>query len=249
MSRAAKVALIAVATMFLLACNLFMPKAPNAQSPANTVPATNTQAAPPDTPLPPDTAVPTAQPAASTAAPTLAPVPSDTAVPAATAAAKPAPSDTAAPAAAPTTDVAASMAATALAAAGFKGGVPTMDPTTQALLGPMANVGDITQYYNPVGTPLQSWNGIPIMPQATAGQEFKADVYSYKATATLNQATQYYTAKAATIGLPPYHATGYGGRGNLASHNATFLTQKLLLDIISLDNDPQHVIVIINKEP
>ncbi len=124
-----------------------------------------------------------------------------------------------------------------------------MDPTTQAQLGPMANVGDITQYYNPAGTPLQSWNGVPVMPQATAGQEFKADVYSYRATATLNQAAQYYTAKAASIGLPPYHATGYGGRGNLASHNATFLSQTLLLDIISLDNDPQHVIVIINKEP
>jgi hypothetical protein len=142
------------------------------------------------------------------------------------------------------------MAATALAAAGFKGGIPTMDPTTQALLGPMADVGDITQYYNPTGTPLQSWNGIPIMPQATAGQEFKADVYSYKATASLAQASQYYTAKAASIGLPLFPpATGYGGRGSLASHNTTFFSPKLLIDLISLDNDPQHVIVVINKAP
>ncbi len=264
MSRAAKMALIAVATLFILACNLFMPKAPDAPSPASTVLAANTQAPPQVTVVPSSTALPVAAPvdAAATplsavsprsdggaqAAPTLRPVPSDTALPAATATAiaKPVPSDTAAPAAAPTTDVAASMVATALAASGFKGGVPTMDPTT---LGPMANVGDITQYYNPVGSPLQIWNGVPIMPQATAGQEFKPDVYSYKATATLNQATQYYTTKAASIGLPPYHATGYGGTGTLASHNATFLTQQLILDIISLDNDPQHVIVIINKEP
>jgi hypothetical protein len=113
----------------------------------------------------------------------------------------------------------------------------------------MADVGDITLYYNPVGTPLDSWHGVPIMPQATAGQEFKPDLYSYKVTANLAEAGQYYTAKAASIGLPPFHATGFGGTGSLASHNITFLTQNFLLDIVSLDNDPQHVIVIINKAP
>jgi hypothetical protein len=117
------------------------------------------------------------------------------------------------------------------------------------MFGSMADVGDITLYYNPVGTPLQTWHGVPIMPQATAGQEFKADVYSYKATATLAEAGQYYTAKAASIGLPPFHATGYGGTGSLAAHDITFLTQNFLLDIVSLDSDPKHVIVIINKAP
>ncbi len=58
--------------------------------------------------------------------------------------------------------------------------------TEAALMGPSAHLmGFLNLYSNPAGTPLQSWHDIPIMKEATAGQEFQADIYSYKASATL----------------------------------------------------------------
>jgi hypothetical protein len=242
MSCTPRVVLIGVATMLTVACtcSLFAPSAPNAQSPASIFPATDTQAAPLDTAIPSNAALPLAPSVNTIAAPALAPVPSDTALPAFTATAKPIPSDTAVPALTP--------AATSNFTAA--GAIPTADATQFALFGPMADLMVISQYYNPVGTPLQSWHGVPIMSQATAGQEFKSDVYSYKATATLSQAAQYYSAKAPSIGLPPGPAgTGHAGTGAMANHNTTFYSRTLGIVITSMDNDPQHVIVIIAKAP
>lgn len=46
----------------------------------------------------------------------------------------------------------------------------------------MPNIPDVSQYMNSSGTPATEWNGIPIMSQATAGQEFDKSTYSYKAS-------------------------------------------------------------------
>lgn len=242
MSRTPKVVLIGVATMLVVACNLFASGAPNAQSPASTVPTADTQAAPSDTAFPADTAAPLATPVDAAAALTLASVPSDTALPAFTATAEPIASDTAVPALATT-------AAPDSATNTPNAALPSNNPTTLAMLGPLVDLMNISQYYNPVGTPLQSWHGIPIMSQATAGQEFKADIYSYKATATLSEAVKYYGAKAASLGLPPNPGTGYGGTGSAAYHNTTFFSYKVTVVITSLDSDPLQVIVVITKAP
>jgi hypothetical protein len=39
---------------------------------------------------------------------------------------------------------------------------------------------EIGQYLNPSGSPVSQWNNIPIMSQATAGQEFNKNTYSFK---------------------------------------------------------------------
>ena len=39
---------------------------------------------------------------------------------------------------------------------------------------------DVSKYLNPQGTPVSEWNGIPVMTQATAGQEFSKSTYSYR---------------------------------------------------------------------
>ena len=57
----------------------------------------------------------------------------------------------------------------------------TTDPhsaTLQAQVGSMGFLMNISQYFHPVGTPLQSWHNVPVMPQATAGHEFNIHVYS-----------------------------------------------------------------------
>lgn len=56
--------------------------------------------------------------------------------------------------------------------------------------------GDI---FNPQGAPLAEWNGIPVMPQATAGEEVTG-LYSYKASATNEEATEFYTTQLTSLG-------------------------------------------------
>jgi hypothetical protein len=73
----------------------------------------------------------------------------------------------------------------------------TVDPLAATQLAMMGSMGAITTaslYFHPVGTPLSNWRSVPIMPQATAGQEFSGYIYSYTAAATLDQARLYYEA-------------------------------------------------------
>ena len=55
--------------------------------------------------------------------------------------------------------------------------------------------------FNPEGTPVSEWNGIPVMPQATAGEEFKdSRTYSYKVNATVKEAQEYYNTELTKLG-------------------------------------------------
>jgi hypothetical protein len=106
---------------------------------------------------------------------------------------------------------------------------------------------NVQQYFNPTGTPVQSWGDVPIMPQATAGQQYGSQIYSYVADATLDQARQFYLAKAARLGLPTTPGSGYGGTGSNAQHNVVFVSFPLTIALYAFDNDPAHVIVVIAK--
>lgn len=123
--------------------------------------------------------------------------------------------------------------------------------TEFAQIGPAAHLtGFATLYSNPTGTPVESWHGIPIMKEATAGQEFQADIYSYKAAATLQQATAFYSKQSSALNwscFPP--ASGSAGTGDLANHQSTFLCGPLNIIIASFDKDPSQVLVVLNKAP
>ncbi len=119
-----------------------------------------------------------------------------------------------------------------------------------ALMGPLADMMGIMQYFNPVGTPAKSWHDIPIMPQATAGQEFKSDIYSFTATATLATATKFYSNQSVSLNWSCFpSATGYGGTGSSAEHSVTMMCQGIVISMTSFDNDTSHVIVVLNKAP
>lgn len=117
--------------------------------------------------------------------------------------------------------------------------------TMNAEMGPMADLMNIRQYFDPVGTPLKIWHNVPIMSQATAGQEFKATIYSYKATATLEQAFQFYSPKAKALGIIFQPGRGSSGSGDQASHNIDFISFTVSIVLTSFDNDTGHVIVVI----
>lgn len=60
---------------------------------------------------------------------------------------------------------------------------------------------DIGQMLDPQGAPVANWNDIPIMPQATAGQEFPdAKSYSFKASVTVQEVQDYYNAELVKLG-------------------------------------------------
>lgn len=121
---------------------------------------------------------------------------------------------------------------------------------------PFSNLNNISQYFNPVGQPAQAWNGIPIMPEAIAGQEFaQSGVYSFKADATIEQAVSFYQSRLPALGYTspmPGAATGSAGTGSNAIHNSVLYmmngSRLLLLYIASYDSDPNHVSVVISTQ-
>jgi hypothetical protein len=70
--------------------------------------------------------------------------------------------------------------------------------TFEAFATSMPDIGNIL---DPQGTPVQEWKGIPIMPQATAGQEFpESNIYSFKANVTSQEVQDFYDEKLAALG-------------------------------------------------
>ncbi len=80
--------------------------------------------------------------------------------------------------------------------------LPSAAPTIEALASQLAPLGDM---FNPQGTPDSEWNGIPVMAQATAGQDFPdTKSYSFKADATVKEAEDFYKAELENLGWSSY---------------------------------------------
>jgi len=62
---------------------------------------------------------------------------------------------------------------------------------------------DFTSMFDPKGEPVAEWNGIPIMSQATAGQENDANNYSFKFTGTVKEAVDFYNGEMSKLGWSP----------------------------------------------
>jgi hypothetical protein len=128
----------------------------------------------------------------------------------------------------------------------------TIDPqsaTLEAMMGSLSAISNISQYMHPVGTPLPNWRSVPIMSQATAGQEFPGNVYSYTAAATLDKARLYYEGKSQSLGFVMAPGIGSAGAGSNAQHDVSFISFILTIYLTSFDNDTGHVIVVISKLP
>ena len=55
-------------------------------------------------------------------------------------------------------------------------------------------------FTDPQGTPLSEWNGIPVMPQATVGEEFNEYTYSFKVPSTPPEVQNFYKTELANLG-------------------------------------------------
>jgi hypothetical protein len=76
--------------------------------------------------------------------------------------------------------------------------LPSAMPTFEALASAMPDFGS---FFNPEGTPVQEWKGIPVMPEATAGQEFSENnTYSFRANVMAQQVQEFYNEKLIALG-------------------------------------------------
>jgi len=90
-------------------------------------------------------------------------------------------------------------------------------------------------FLNPRGTPVQEWKGIPIMPQATAGQEFiEMDTYSFEAKATIQDVQNFYTDAMRKLNWSPMLVSQSDENG------AVMVYQK--------DNRPLTITILVSKD-
>ena len=75
--------------------------------------------------------------------------------------------------------------------------LPSAFPSVEALASEMPT---FTAMFDPKGKPVANWNDIPIMPQATVGDEFGSNNYSYKAPVSLTDVQTFYTEQMKTLG-------------------------------------------------
>lgn len=95
--------------------------------------------------------------------------------------------------------------------------LPSAAPTAEALASQLAPLGDM---FNPQGTPVSEWNGIPVMPQATAGQDFPdTKSYSFKADATVKEAQDFYNAQLEKLGWSSYFSMPADANGAVLVFN------------------------------
>ncbi len=124
-------------------------------------------------------------------------------------------------------------------------GAQNLAGTAEALASAIpSGLPDVTQYLNPQGKPVSDWNGVPIMPQATAGQEFSKSTYSYRVSGVdANTIQGFYNDKLKAQGwTSPFSVQG-GGTGGVMLF--TKQSQVLSITITKVDQD---LVVLLNLE-
>ncbi len=106
----------------------------------------------------------------------------------------------------------------------------------------LGNVGD---YLNPSGTPISTWNDIPIMKQASAGQEFNKNTYSFKASGIAETDVQtFYTDQLKALGWASTFGFQGGGQGGVM----LFTKDSKTLTITVAPDQSNNIVVILLLE-
>lgn len=76
---------------------------------------------------------------------------------------------------------------------------------------------DFANMFNPQGKPVSEWNGIPIMTEATQGQEFSSTNYSFAvpSTTTTKDIQNFYDAKLKDLGWSSMFGSTVSDQGGL----------------------------------
>jgi hypothetical protein len=109
--------------------------------------------------------------------------------------------------------------------------LPSAIPSIEALATEFGNI------FNPQGTPVQEWKGVPVMPQATAGQEFtqnNANIYSFKVNVTAKDVQDFYNEKLPALGWKSTSGIPSSGEAGIMIFSKD--NSNLLITIVSSDN-------------
>ncbi len=105
-----------------------------------------------------------------------------------------------------------------------------------------SGIPDVTQYLNPSGAPVSDWNGIPIMTQATAGQEFNKNTYSYKASGiTEADVEAFYKDKLVPLGW----TSQFGAQGGSEGGVMLFTKDSSVLSITISKSDQDFIVLLV----
>ena len=108
-----------------------------------------------------------------------------------------------------------------------------------------SEIPDYGNYLNPTGTPVEEWNGIPVMPQATAGEEFGESTYGYTVPAPATDVQSFYNKKMEELGWTSTFSFPVAEEGGILSFQKDDV---FVIITISLDqNDENSVDVILQK--
>ncbi len=101
---------------------------------------------------------------------------------------------------------------------------------------------DVSTYLNPTGKPVSNWNNVPVMSQATAGQQFNSTTYSYKVDATVADIQTFYGDQMKTLGW----SSGFSAQGGAQGGVMLFTKNNNVLTItISPATDGKGSVVIL----
>ena len=100
---------------------------------------------------------------------------------------------------------------------------------------------DFQGFFDPQGAPVSEWRGIPVMPQATAGQEFTGDnTYSYKLNVTVKEVQDYYKTELEKQGW----TSTFDMPGNDKVAVQVYQKENNLLTVTVTDMDGEVVVVL-----
>lgn len=89
--------------------------------------------------------------------------------------------------------------------------------TIEALPSAMPDMPDFGNMADPKDPPLKEWNGIPIIPSATAGND-STGIYSFKAAATTDEVFDYYKAEMTRLGWSEFFSMPDTGSGAIITY-------------------------------
>ena len=108
----------------------------------------------------------------------------------------------------------------------------------------LPNIPDVSGFLSPTGTPASEWNGIPIMSQALAGQEFTKSTYGYELP-VMDQAAieSFYDQQLQALGWKSEFAASTGQHGGILVFNTD--SQVLTITVTAQD---QNLLVLLILE-
>jgi hypothetical protein len=99
---------------------------------------------------------------------------------------------------------------------------------------------DFGNMFDPKGEPVAEWNDIPIMSQASAGQEHDANNYSFKFTGTVKEAEDFYNGELVNLGW----TTMFSMPGNESGAILAFQKDSTILTITIVSTDNSTVVLL-----